>query len=133
MNKIEISSEIKGHFLRLFQMAVTDDYFSPEEWKMLYRFAEERGISQQELDKILLTTTGKLDIPESVETRIEYLYDLACMIWADGKVTEDERNTLIKYCRKFEFLDENIHELTEYLLNAAEKGKTKEDIFSELK
>lgn len=132
MENKKISPEIKGHFLRLFQMAMTDDDFSPEEWKMLYQFAEERGISQEELDKILLSTTGHLIIPETIEKRIEYLYDLARMIWADGKVTEDERRTLAKYCKKFEFLDENIPELTEYLLEAVKNGKTKEDILNEL-
>ena len=132
MENKEISPEIKGHFLRLFQMAMTDDDFSPEEWKMLYLFAEERGISHQELDKILLSTTGDLKIPETIEKRIEYLFDLARMIWADGKVTEDERRTLAKYCKKFEFLDENIPELTEYLLDAVKNGMTKEQILKEL-
>ncbi len=132
MENKTISPEIKGHFLRLFQMAMTDDDFSPEEWKMLYQFANERGISHQELDKILLSTTGDLTIPKTIEKRIEYLYDLARMIWADGKVTEDEKRTLSKYCKKFEFLDENIPELTKYLLDAVKEGKTKEEILNEL-
>ncbi|NPA43971.1 MAG: TerB family tellurite resistance protein [Chlorobi bacterium] len=133
MNNSTISTELKSHFLRLFQMAMTDDEFSPEEWKMLYQFGEERGISADELDKILLNPTGDLTIPETVEKRIEYLYDLSRMIWADGKVTEDERRTLEKYCRKFEFLDENIPALTEYLLEAVKNGKSKNEILNELK
>lgn len=128
----EVSNELKSHFLRLYQMAITDDNFSPLELKMLYQFAEDRDIPSNELDKILLTATDKFVIPESVEKRIEYLYDLARMIWADGIVTEDEKVTLKKYCRKFEFLDENIDELSKYLLDSVEKGLTKEEIINQL-
>jgi uncharacterized tellurite resistance protein B-like protein len=100
---------------------------------MLYLFAEERGVSKNDLDKILLSTTGNIAIPESLELRIEYLYDLSRMIWADGKVTADEKRTLEKYCKKFEFLDENIPELTNYLLDAVKKGVSKNEILNELK
>ena len=110
MEKYQISTEIKSHFLRLFQMALVDDNFSPLELKKLYLFAEERGIPKEELDKILLTPSENTDIPEKIETRIEYLYDLARMALADGIIHEDEKNTLKKYCRKFEFLEENIYE-----------------------
>jgi uncharacterized tellurite resistance protein B-like protein len=130
--KTTITAELKGHFLRLYQMAMTDGDFSPSEWKMLYLFAEERGVPRDELDKILLETTGKIEIPHSIGERVEYLYDLSRMIWADGKVTEDELATLKKYCRKFEFEEENISGLADYLIESVRDGKTKEEILSEL-
>ncbi|HOZ13368.1 MAG TPA: hypothetical protein PK784_01145 [Tenuifilaceae bacterium] len=130
--KTEISNELKSHFLRLYQMAITDDNFSPLELKMLYKFAEERDVPKEELDKILLTANYQLVIPDTIERRIEYLYDLARMVWADGIIDEDERNTLKKYCRKFEFLDENIEELTQFLLDSAEKGMSKYEILNQL-
>jgi len=54
------------------------------------------------------------------------------MIWADEKVTEDEYNTLKKYCKKFEFLDENIPEMVDYLLECAKSGTDKDKIINEL-
>lgn len=113
-------------------MAMTDGDFSPSEWKMLYEFAEERGVPRDELDRILLETTGKIEIPKTIVERVEYLYDLSRMIWADGKVTEDELTTLKKYCRKFEFEEENISELADYLIESVRVGKKKEEILSEL-
>ena len=66
-------------------------------------------------------------IPENLDEKIEYLYDLAIMIWADDIVTEDEKNTLKKYCLKFEFLEENIDDICEFLLeNAKAKISIKE-------
>ncbi|WP_036825888.1 hypothetical protein [Polaribacter sp. Hel1_85] len=123
-----ISTELKSHFLRLYQMAFSDDNFDVLEMQMLYKFAEEREISKEQLNEILLNPFHDSSIPESLELRVEYLYDLAVMIWADKEVTEDEYTTLKKYCKKFEFLDENITQLADYLLDSAKKNISKEEI-----
>ncbi|EZH75763.1 hypothetical protein ATO12_02970 [Aquimarina atlantica] len=133
MENYTISAELKSHFLRLYKMALSDDDFDVLELNMLYHFAEERGIPQKELEKLLLNPIDhKSSIPESKEERIEYLYDLSKMIWADEKITEDERNTLKKYCKKFEFQDENIEQLAEYLLDCVQKGVTIEEILNHI-
>lgn len=128
-----ITTELKSHFLRLYQMAFSDDNFDVLEMQMLYRFAEERGLTKDQLNDILLNPSHDTSIPDTLEDRVGYLYDLAIMIWADEKVTEDEYNTLKKYCKKFEFLDENITEMTDYLLECAKSGTEKDKIINELK
>jgi len=128
-----ITTELKSHFLRLYQMAFSDDNFDVLEMQMLYRFAEERGLTKDQLNDILLNPSHDTSIPDTLEDRVGYLYDLAIMIWADEKVTEDEYNTLKKYCKKFEFLDENITEMADYLLECAKAGTEKEEIINELK
>ncbi|WP_166924065.1 TerB family tellurite resistance protein [Flavobacterium poyangense] len=128
-----ITLELKSHFLRLYQMALCDDQFDVLELQMLYHFADERGIPREELDKLFLNPiTTELIIPEQLNTRIEYLYDLTRIIWADGKITDDELNMLKKYCRKFHFLDENIDELSGYLIDCVQKNIQKEEIISQL-
>jgi hypothetical protein len=123
-----ISTELKSHFLRLYQMAFSDDNFHVLELQMLYKFAQQRGLSKEELNNVLLNPSHDSSIPDSLEERVEYLYDLAVMIWADEKVTDDEYITLKKYCKRFEFLDENITELADYLLDCAKKNMSKEEI-----
>lgn len=132
MEKV-IPTEVKAQFLRLYQMALSDDNFSPLESKMLYHWAEEKGIPKKEMDEILLGTTGDLDIPDSLEKKIECLYDFAQMAWADGIITEDEKRTMKKFALKFNFLEENVDELVEYLLQAYKNGKSRIQIISELK
>ncbi|MDC7997036.1 hypothetical protein [Gilvibacter sediminis] len=132
MKHYPITAEIKSHFLRLYQIALSDEEFSAREMQLLYGFAEERNISRKELDDILIGHRGEVTIPQTIEKRIEYLYDFAVMIWADEVITDDELNTLKKYCRKFEFLDENIEDLSNYLLDCAKQGMNKEEILKEL-
>lgn len=133
MDKFLIPTELKSHFLRLYQMALVDDSFDVLELKLLYQFAENRGVPKVELDKLLLNPVDhSTTIPEDLPTRIEYMYDLATMILADGVVTDDEKNTLRKYCRKFEFLDENVNEISDYLLDCVQKGVSKSEIINQL-
>ena len=125
--------ELKNHFIRLYKMALTDDDFSILELQMLYYLAEEKGIPKEELDRLFLSSVSKTeDIPEDVDTRVGYLYDLTRIIWADGQVSDDEINALKKYCRKFEFLEENIDELSGFLIDCVQKGVSKEEILNQL-
>ena len=125
--------ELKSHFLRLYQMALSDDNFDILELQMLYYLAEQRGIPKEELDKLFVNPIyTQTNLPEDLNTRIEYLYDLTCVMWADGVITADELSTLKKYCRKFEFLDENIDELANYLIECVQKGMGKKDIINQL-
>lgn len=129
----KISVQLKSHFLRLYQMALTDDDFDVLELQMMYHLAEEKGIPKDELDKLFFTpVNSKLSIPEDLNTRIEYLYDLTIIMWADGIITDDETNTLKKYCKIFEFLEENIEALTNYLIDCVKAGTTKEEIIIQL-
>lgn len=132
MEKTTIPLQLKSHFLRLYQIALSDENFNHMEMQLLYAFAEERGISKTDLDSILTGSIGEITIPETLEERIEYLYDFAQMIWADEKITEDEMNAFKKYCKKFEFLDENVDELIAYLLDNAKQKNSLSKILEEL-
>ncbi|PXY39551.1 hypothetical protein DMB65_17170 [Flavobacterium cheongpyeongense] len=128
-----ITLELKSHFLRLYQMALSDDQFNVLELQMLYHFADERGIPKEELDKLFLNPVSTdFIVPETLATKIEYLYDLARIIWADEKVTDDELNMLRKYCRKFNFIEENINDLSDYLIDCVQKNIGKQEIISQL-
>lgn len=134
METIQIPENLKAHFLRLYQMAICDDDFSALELKMLYKSAEERGISSKNLDEILLNPiNSKSLIPETIDEKVEYLYDLTVMIWADGIVSENEYSSLKKYVGMFGFVEENVKDIADYFIEAVKNGKTKTDILNDLK
>ena len=134
METTQIPENLKAHFLRLYQMAICDEDFSPLELKMLYKSAEERGIPAKNLDEILLNPiNSKSLIPKSIEEKVEYLYDLTVMIWADGIVSENEYSSLKKYVAMFGFVEENAKDIADYFIEAVKNGKTKNDILNDLK
>ena len=132
MMESSISTELQSHFLRLYQIACADNNFDVLERKQLYKFAEQRGVETEHLDSILINPVHQLEVPDSVEKKIEYLYDLALMIWVDKEVTEDEYNLLKKYCEAFEFLPENIAEICDYLIDCAKQEKDLTEILEAL-
>jgi hypothetical protein len=127
---ITITTKLKSHFLRLYQIACTDEDFDVLEMKQLYAFAAQRGIDQQQLQNILIDPVARLSIPESLNERIEYLYDLAVMTWVDHHITEDEYNTLRKFCRHFEFDDENIDQICDFLLDCAKNEMSLQEVLT---
>lgn len=134
MENIQITENLKAHFLRLYQMAICDDDFSALELKMLYKCAEERGISSKNLDERLLNPINiKSLVPQTIEEKVDYLYDLTVMIWADDIVSPNEYSAMKKYVLMFGFLDENVKAIVDYLIEAVKIGKNKTDILYELK
>lgn len=128
-----ISEELKAHFLRLYSIAFSDDNFHHLELKMLYDFAEERGVPKESLDALLLNPTAvNAKVPEEIPQKITYLYQLSQMIWADGKVDENERNALKKYIKLFGFKEKNIEHLSEYLLHVVKENTPLEEVLNEL-
>lgn len=134
MENNQITENLKAHFLRLYQMAICDDDFSALELKMLYKCAEERGISSKNLDEILLNPINlKSLVPQTIQEKVDYLYDLTVMIWTDGIVSPNEYSAMQKYVLMFGFLEENVTAIVDYLIEAVKIGKNKSEILYELK
>lgn len=134
MENIQITENLKAHFLRLYQMAICDDDFSPLELKMLYKLAEEKGISSKNLDEILMNPINlKSLIPTTIEEKVDYLYDLTVMVWADGIVAPNEYSAMEKYVLMFGFMEENVTAIVDYLIESVKIGKNKNEILYELK
>ena len=125
-----MEEQLKSHFLNMYHMALSDTQIDISELKVLYTIGEERGISKEEIDSIVLRPDLiKFSSPKDVYEKIEYLYDFARIAWADGVIDENEKRLLHTLGKKFGFEEENIFEIAEFLLEEAEKKTPKELIF----
>jgi uncharacterized tellurite resistance protein B-like protein len=126
-----MNAALKSHFLNLYSMALADTEFDESEIAILYKIASNRGIERSEIDSIILNpATAKFTLPNGINEKIEYLYDYARMILADGKIEDYEIKTLEKFCRKFEFQEENITSIIEFLMEAAKNNIPTSDIIN---
>jgi len=128
-----ITATLQSRFLKLYQIACADENFDAPEMKQLYLFAEQRGVETDHLEKILTDPLARISIPKTRDERIEFLYDLAVMTWADKKVTDDEYSALQKFCRRFEFEDANIDKICSFLLDCAEQEFTLSHVLTKIK
>lgn len=124
-----METTLKGHFLNLYHMALSDAEVDTTELEMLYKIGEEKGVSRIEIDEVVIRPdTIKFSPPESVLEKIESLYDFARIAWADGKIDENEERVMTMFCKKFGFEKENVPTIVKFLLDEAHKGTSKEEI-----
>lgn len=125
-----MTAELQAHFLNLYSMALVDATFDEKEIAILYKLGEERGIPKEKIDTMLLNpvASGDVHVPETLPEKIEYLYDYAKMILADGVVHDDEIKTLEKFCGKFQFQENNIPLIAQLLIEAAKNDLPKSEL-----
>jgi hypothetical protein len=127
---MSLEHALKGHFLNLYHMALSDTEIDMKELETLYLIGSEKGISREEIDEMVIQKVNTpFHAPETVLEKIESLYDFARIAWADGKVDGNERQLLQTFALKFGFEDANIPTIIEFLLDEAQKGTHKSEIF----
>jgi len=124
-----LSPTLKAHFLNLYHMAISDSNANMKELELLYQLGEARGINRVEIDELLLAPNQVgFSQPQTVLEKIDCLYDLSLIAWADGSVDPNERKALEIFCTRFGFKDENISQICEFLLDEASRNTPKKQI-----
>lgn len=112
-------------------MIVADGDVALSELNEMYRIARENyGISQEEINRAVLSGGSAFYIPEQNCEKIKYLYDLALIASADGVIEESEIVLLRNYAIRFGFMKENVDELVTFLLDLAIKKTPFEEILN---
>ena len=111
-------------------MALADSTFDEKEIAVLYKIGAERQIAKETIDSMLLSPplAEDLYLPDTLSEKVEYLYDYAKMLLADGVVHENEVKTLEKFCAKFHFEEKNIPMITQLLIEAARNNIAKSEL-----
>jgi len=86
-----------GHFANIVKLALSNDIISEEEQVLLNKMAKRLDISKSEYEKILKDPSlYPINPPVDYERRIERLFNLAKMVFADGEAGNDQINFLNK-------------------------------------
>ena len=73
-----INTDLKGHFLNLYMIALSDNNFDVKELEAILKIGEEKGISKEEFEKIIINPTSvNIEIPTDFVSKISLLYDFA--------------------------------------------------------
>jgi hypothetical protein len=123
MANINLDPKLTSHFLNLYALAISDSVFDTTEIEMLYKIGKERNIDVNVIEEIIISPDKcKGAFPESLEEKVEFLYDYARIIWADGKVTDSELKTFETFCIQFGFLEENVSLMTKFFIDQVKIG-----------
>lgn len=124
---------VEKHLMNLYFLALSDGNFAPEELEAILEIAEEKGISKEQYNKLIINPpTGAFDVPEEFLDKIFLLYDFARVILADGVVENNEIETFMKFCERFGFEQEISKELFDWLIELAQKKLDLEQVKQEI-
>lgn len=120
----------KKMFLGLYQMLLSDAEVHPNELEVLYQIGKEKGgISEEEIQRAVFSPNTFVSLESLTDNnRIEYLYNLSRIAWADGKIDNKEKEVLQDASRRLGFAEENVVEISEFLLGQAKEKKSVEEV-----
>lgn len=127
-----MDESLKSHFFNLYQIMLADEVVDPRELAMLYKIGKERGVSDEEMNKILFSPI-ELTPPNTLDMKIEYLCDITRMILADDKIEMSEIEIFKVFCQKFGFLEENIDKIYNTIMEKVKSGLSTTEIINQIK
>ncbi len=103
-----------AHFAALATLAASDGEISSEEKTMLDSFARKLEISEKEYKEVMKPENKfPIDPPVDSEKRLERLYDLFRIIFADHIIDNEEMTLLKKYAIGLGFSGDNANKVIE--------------------
>ncbi len=117
-----MKEKLRSHILNLYMMALSDGYFAPEELEVILKIAQDKGISKEEFEEIISHPTGvEFHLPDTFMDKIKLLFDFVKVILADGVIENDEIDMFMRFCKRFQFADDESRELFDWLVQLAKK------------
>ncbi len=108
----------KGHFSSIVRVAMENGHLSEEERSFLDKLAHQLEISQEEYAEILANPTKYPVNPPYLHTqRLERLYDLSRMVYADHVLGPKQKEILSRFATALGFTPSNVHYIVDKALS----------------
>ncbi|MCQ2278693.1 MAG: TerB family tellurite resistance protein [Bacteroidales bacterium] len=125
--------ENKSFFLSLYSMVIADGLISPKELEFMYNLGREvYQLSEDEINKYIVSADVSFVVPETVEDKVRVLYQLAMVAWADQEIDIHERDLLKRYVIRYQFEEENADGIVDYLVDCAKNNATIESVLNDI-
>lgn len=121
----------KNHIRNLLALAKIDGHVHQKEEKMLFKIGKRYGLKERQVRELIEDKEKfKMNVPDNHNDKMNLLYDLLLMIYADEKVDKHEIEFFEDAVSRFHFKKEMAH----WLLDVFEKGIPKRtDEWEEIK
>jgi len=122
------------HFAAIVRIAMSDDIITDDEKAFLDRLARRLDITEQEYKDILKDyKSHPVNPPASYDKRLERLFDLARMVWADDKEGPKQHGLLERLCVGLGFNAKNVKYIADKALCLVHEGTDLDDFTDEMK
>lgn len=122
------------HFASIVRLALADNVITEGEEKLLKRLAKRFHILEEKYKEILENPIDySQSTPHSYDDRIEHLYDLATMVFADDEASKEEAAVLKKICIGLGFSVDNAEKVTDEAIHLILNDNDFEDFSKAIK
>jgi uncharacterized membrane protein YebE (DUF533 family) len=109
----------KNHIKNLLALAKADGEMHPKEEALLYKIAKRYGLKDRQVRQLLEADEKfKMNVPDNHNDKMNLLYDLILMVYADDVVDQHE----IEFCEEAVELFGMKKELVSWLLEEFDRG-----------
>lgn len=124
----------QGHFAAIVRVAMSDGVITDEEKVFLNRLAARLDISDSNYKEILKDyMSHPINPPTSYDKRLERLFDLARMVYADDILGEKQTKVLERLAVGLGFSPENAYYVVDKALKLVNNGVNSDVFFKEIK
>lgn len=124
----------QGHFAAIVRVAMSDEVITDEEKAFLDRLATRLDISDDDYKEILENyRIHPVNPPSGYTRRLERLYDLSQMVYADGHLGDQETIILQRLAVGLGFSPENVSYIVDKGLKLVNSGVDVDDFVNEIK
>lgn len=122
------------HFASVVRLAMADNVITEGEEKLLKRLAKHFHILEEKYNEILKNPSEyPVHTPHNYNERIEHLYDLGKMIYADEDVSGDEAKVLKSICVGLGFPIDNVEKVVDETIHLILNNNDLEDFTKAIK
>lgn len=112
-----MEEKLKSKFLGLYCMILADGVVDCQELETLYRIGRESyDLSTEEIAATVRDSGTSLVLPEKVEEKVQLLYELGEIAWADGKIAASEKALMRRYADRMGFEEAHLDGIVDYIL-----------------
>ena len=116
-----MDEKLKSRFLGLYCMILADGVIDSRELETVYRIGRETyGLTEDEILTAIRDSGTSYELPVILNEKIELLYQLGEIAWADGRIEESEKDIMRKYALQMDFDSANIDAIVDYILDKVE-------------
>jgi uncharacterized tellurite resistance protein B-like protein len=109
----------KNHIKNLLALARADDHMHKKEINLLHRIGKKYGLKKWQMEELMASKEKfEINVPDNFNDRMNLLYDLILMVYADQKVEKQE----IAFCQDVAKRFGLKKEIVEWLLEEFENG-----------
>lgn len=124
----------QDHFAAIVRVAMSDGVITDDEKAFLDRLARKLDISEEDYKEILKGYQDHpVNPPSSYDRRLERLYDLARMVYADHELGERQIGMLERLSIGLGFSPANVHYVVDKALKLVHAGVDEDNFIEEIK